>query len=266
MLYYDIETAPELNYEWGSGKWDTRPLKVVKPRYLLSVVYMWEGSDETHWVSLDQNPKFKPDHWYSKQRDNIDDWVTGELWNLFNIADITIAHNGKRFDTKRTNARYIIRNVQPYNEPAQIDTLLEYRKYAAFTSNRLAELARELGLEGKYHHPGLDMWWGCMEGDPEMWGEMETYNRQDVVTLREVFMKIQPWTVPVMNVAAFDSLDGRPLVCPSPGCQNPKKGLISRGPRTRASGLKYDRWQCKGCGRISTSRYARRENYKPLVK
>jgi hypothetical protein len=215
---------------------------------------------------LNQNPKFKPDYWYSKQRDDIDDWVTGALWNLFNLADITIAHNGKRFDTKRTNSRLIIRGVPPYNEPAQIDTLLEYRKHAAFTSNRLAELARELGLEGKYHHPGLDMWWGCMEGDPEMTAEMETYNRQDVVTLREVFVKIQPWLTPVMNAAAFTVLQGRPIACPSPGCIDPTRGLISRGPRTRRSGLKYNRWQCKACGHYCENRYADRDNWKPLVK
>ena len=47
MVYYDIETAPQLHYAWGSGKYDTRPLQVVKPRYVLSVTDMREGSDET---------------------------------------------------------------------------------------------------------------------------------------------------------------------------------------------------------------------------
>jgi len=267
MLYYDIETSPQLAYQWGSGKYDTRPLKVVKPRYVLSVVYMWEGSDETHWVSLDQNPNFKPDYPHSKPRVGIDNWVTGELWNLFDVADITVAHNGKKFDTKRTNARLIVQGVSPYKPVEQIDTLLEYRKLAAFPSNSLAELARELGLEGKYHHPGLDMWWGCMEGDPYFWNEMMIYNRQDVVTLRDTFKKIQPWTTPAINATAFEALEsGRPIRCPKPGCTNPVKGIHARGPRTTKAGLRYMRWQCLACGGYSQNRYAEKDYHRTLVK
>lgn len=265
MLYYDIETTPQLSYQWGSGKYDTRPLKVVKPRYVASVVYGWEPPTgepfEKHWVSLDQNPKFKPDYPWSKPRKGIDNWVTGELWHLFDQADITIAHNGKKFDTKRTNARLIVAGVPPYNPQYQIDTLLEYRKLAAFPSNSLAELARELGLEGKYHHSGLDMWWGCMEGDPYWWSEMKKYNLQDVETLRQVYLKIAAWTNPVSNATAYLSQQsGKPITCTIPGCINPTAGVIGRGPRPpSAAGLVYQRWQCKGCGGYSQSRYADRE-------
>lgn len=272
MLYYDIETSPQLAYQWGSGKYDTRPLKVVKPRYILSVVYWWEGEEELgiepHWVSLDQNPAFKPDYPWTKARRGIDNWVVGELWHLFDRADITIAHNGKRFDTKRSNARMIIKGTAPYRPQVQIDTLLEYRKTAAFPSNSLAELARELGLEGKYHHGGLDMWWGCMEGDPEWWAEMETYNRQDVVTLRDVYKAIAPWTTPVMNASAAGELaSGRPPACPKPGCGGER--LIARGRRVMPSGLVYQVWQCvgvNGCGGYSRNRYSDRHAYRPMIK
>jgi len=277
MLYYDIETAPQLAYAWGSGKYDTRPLKVTKPRYILSVVYWWEGEEELgigpHWVSLDQNPKFKPDYPHSKPRPGVDNWVVGELWHLFEKADITVAHNGKRFDTKRTNARLISRGVPPYRPAAQIDTLIEYRKIADFPSNRLAELARELGLEGKYHHSGLDMWWGCMEGDPYWWDEMETYNRQDVVTLRDVYKKVAAWTKPVVNAVGVARQKGttwmnnRPVECPKPGCGGDR--LIARGTRVMPSGLKYQLWQCVGplgCGGYSRSRYADKDEVRPLVK
>jgi hypothetical protein len=277
MLYYDIETAPQLAYQWGSGKYDTRPLKVTKPRYVLSVVYWWEGEEalgiDPHWVSLDQNPKYRPDRPWSKPRLNVDEWVIGELWHLFDRADITVAHNGKRFDTKRTNARLIVRGARPYRPVAQIDTLLEYRKLAAFPSNSLAELSRELGLEGKYHHPGLDMWWGCMEGDPSMWEQMRLYNMQDVVALRDVYKKIAAWTTPVVNAVSMARLKGfkdigdRPVECPKPGCDGDR--LISRGFKVMPSGLRYRRWQCVGtfgCGGFSQSRYAELDEHRPLIK
>lgn len=266
MLYYDIETAPQQAYQWGSGKWDTRPLKVTKPRYHLAFVYGWEPPTgepfEKHYVALTDNPRFKPDYPHTKPRKNIDAWVLGELWHLFQEADITIAHNGKRFDTKRTNARILTHpDIPPYDAPYQIDTLLEYRKIAAFPSNSLNELARELGIEGKYHHPGIDMWWGCMEGDPFFCEEMRKYNLQDVETLRNVFLRIQPWTKPVVNAMAYiarQSTD-RPIMCTIPGCPDPTAGVIGRGPRPSKTGLLYQRWQCKGCGGYSTSRYAERD-------
>jgi hypothetical protein len=267
MLYYDIETAPQLHYAWGSGKYDTRPLKVVKPRYHLSVTYGWEpgwGEEmETHFIGLNQNPAFKPDHPHSKMRFNIDQWVIGALWHLFDMADITIAHNGKKFDTKRTNARLIAGRSGPYSPVTQIDTLLEYRKQAAFASNRLDDLAFELGLEGKYHHPGLDMWWGCMEGDAAMWAEMETYNHQDVRVLRQVHHAILPWTSVSLNAAAWATSDA-PTSCPQPGCGGTNMRFRKNYPSP--AGLTYKYYQCGRCGKYSKTRYADPYAVKPFVK
>lgn len=264
ILYYDIETAPQLHYAWGMGKWDTRPLKVVKPRYHLSVAYMWEGSDETHFIGLNQNPKFRPDHPWSKPRKDVDRWVLSALWHLFDIADMTVAHNNIRFDLKRTRARMMVAGMPPPMPAKDMDTLRMYRTVAAFPSNKLDELARELGIKGKYHHSGLDTWWGCMEGDPEMWAEMETYNRQDIVVLRDVYHEIIPWldANPGLNATKWSSVDAtRPTQCPKPGCGGTR--LISRGYRQKSgAGLKYRVWQCigaGGCGGYSQDRYAERE-------
>jgi len=263
MLYYDIETAPQLAYQWGSGKYETRPLKVVKPRYLLSVTYMWEGSDEAHFVGLKQNPKFRPDFPWSKRRFNIDQWVTGALWHLFDRADIAVAHNGNRFDWKRTNARLIPAGVPPYSPVTKIDTLLEYRRQAAFSSNKLGDLANELNLQGKYHHPGLDMWWGCMEGDEKMWEEMETYNNQDVYTLRDVFKAIAPWSAASVNAATFATA-GAPTACPQPGCGG--TSMRFRRNFTSKAGLQYKWYQCGSCGKYHKTRYAERFAPRPFVK
>ena len=266
ILYYDIETAPQLQYAWGSGKWDTRPLKVVKPRYHLSVSYQWEGDDTIHFVGLNQNPKFRPDHPWTKPRPGIDRWVLGALWHLFDRADMTIAHNNIRFDLKRTRARMMTTNMNPPQPSKDMDTLRMYRTIAAFPSNKLGELARELGIDGKHGHAGLAMWFACMEGDDEMWTEMETYNRQDITVLRDVYLRIMPWMTnnQGLNAAAFGfvkALDSRPVECPKPACGGTH--LIARGTKQlAASGLKYRVWQCVGqggCGGYSANRYAERE-------
>lgn len=240
-------------------------MKVTKPRYHLSVVYMWEGSDETHFIGLNQNPKFRPDYPHTKARPTIDRWVLGSLWHLFDRADMTVAHNNIRFDLKRTRARMISTKMSPPRPAKDMDTLKMYRSVSAFPSNSLNELARELGLEGKHRHPGLDMWWGCMEGDETMWSEMETYNRQDVVVLKNVYHRIVPWLTnnPGLNAASFHfgATTGRPVACPKPGCGGTR--MISRGVQQRTStGLKYQIWQCvgtNGCGGYAQNRYAERE-------
>lgn len=263
MMYYDIETAPQLHYAWGSGKYDTRPLKVVKPRYVLSVTYMWEGTDETHFVGLNQNPKFKPDFPHSKRRFNIDQWVIGALWHLFDKADVVVAHNGNRFDLKRTNARLIVAGTAPYSPVVKIDTLIEYRKQADFASNKLDELAQELSLGGKAGHSGLGMWWGCMEGDKDAWDEMERYNTQDVHLLRDVHKAVAPWSALSMNATSFATANA-PTSCPQPGCG----GTILRFRKNWVSpaGLRYKYYQCATCGKYHKTRYAERDDVKPFVK
>ena len=263
MVYYDIETAPQLQYAWGSGKYDTRPLKVVKPRYVLSFSYMWEGTDEAHFVGLKQNPKFKPDFPHTKRRFNIDQWVIGALWYLFDKAEIVVAHNGNRFDWKRTNARLIAARTVPYSPVVKIDTLLEYRKQADFASNKLGELAHELDLEGKAHHSGLDMWWGCMEGDDASWDEMESYNVRDVFVLRDVFKAIAPWSTSSINASSYATSDA-PTTCPQPGCGGTH--LRFRKNYVTKAGLEYRYFQCGKCGKYHKTRYAERHAPKPFVK
>jgi len=263
MLYWDIESSPQLHYAWGSGKWDTRPLKVVKPRYVISVSYMWEGTDQVHFLGLNSNPKFRPDYPHTKRRFNVDQWVIGGLWHLLDKAEIVVAHNGNRFDWKRTNARLIPSGAPPYSPVTKIDTLLEYRKQAAFASNKLDDLAGELNIEGKHSHPGLSMWWGCMEGDPDMWTEIEKYNLQDVPVLRDVFKAIAPWSTASINAAAYATA-GAPTACPQPGCGG--TSMRFRRNFTSKAGLQYKWYQCGSCGKYHKTRYAERYAVKPFVK
>lgn len=262
VLLFDIETAPQNQYGWGEGKYSSRPLKVWKTWYVLSVVYKWLGSDETHWVSIFQDPKYKPDYPWTKHDPHKDRYVIGRLWHLFDKADVLIGHNGDKFDIKKVNTRILLGGAPPPSPSKSIDTLKEARRHFAFSSNSLNRLSQELGFGEKLHHAGMDTWWGCMEGDPEMWQLMEEYNRKDVELLELLYVKLLPWVGapgkanPGVNATRWSRKD-RPVLCPKVGCGGGK--LVARGKLTTAAGLRYQRWQCAKCSGYSQSRYRDRE-------
>ncbi len=260
VLIYDIESTPQAAYVWGSYKQNV--LKTIRPWYILSVAYKWLGTDDTHFVSVFQDPKFRPDNGVGKMRPNIDRFVVGRLWHLFDKADVVVAHNGDKFDQKKSQARMLVYGTPPPTPYRQIDTLKEVRRYANFASNRLNDLGAQLGLGEKEHHSGLHTWFGCMAGDPVQWDAMERYNLQDIALLEDLYMELLPWigqpgkANPGVNATRWATKD-RPVACPKVGCGGTK--LQARGYSTSAAGLRHQRWQCLTCGGWSQSRFRERE-------
>ncbi len=270
VLLYDIETTPLASYNWGVYKQNA--ISVIRPWYVLCGAYKWLGSDDVHWFGINQDPGFKPDNGYQKPRPNVDRYAVARLWHLFDQADVLVAHNGDKFDQKKTQARFITHKLPPPSPTKSIDTLKEVRKHAAFSSNRLNDLAQQLSLGLKETHSGMATWFGCMAGEPVAWADMERYNRQDIVPLEGLYRELLPWiggpgkANPAVNAAAFATLgdDGRPVACPKVGCRGTE--LSSRGHSISAAGLRHRRWQCKKCGGWCQSRYQDREDHRPIVK
>ena len=85
ILIFDIETAPLKSYVWRLWKQDISPLNGM----LQSEWFMLTWSAK--WLFDD---KIMSGKLTSKEAINEDDSrVTKEMWNLFNEADIVIAHN-----------------------------------------------------------------------------------------------------------------------------------------------------------------------------
>lgn len=264
ILVFDIETSPEANWTWGRYKVNT--LANLRPQYMLSFVYTWYGTGEYHFVGQNKDPKYIPDHPYRKPRKNQDRWVVAQLWHLMGMADIVVAHNGNQFDVPFQQGREMYYHVAPPPPHASIDTLATVKKHARFTSNRLNDLSQHLLNESKVSHYGIDTWFGCMFGDPGMWEMMEEYNLQDVRLLEELYTLLIPWIKRRKNLSlpnTNDYTNGRPTICPAPGCGGTR--LIIRGhlPPTTA-GMVYRRFQCKKCGGYFKANYAER-NYTPPV-
>src|SRR5271166_7117509 len=54
VLFYDLETSPNLGYSWG--KYEQNIIEFKKQWELLSVAYRWQGEKEIHCVA---RPDFK---------------------------------------------------------------------------------------------------------------------------------------------------------------------------------------------------------------
>lgn len=259
ILLYDIETSPQQGYTWGNYKQNV--LRISKPQYILSVAYQWwhpTDPSPVYYHALTDNPRFRPDHPWTKPKPHVDRWVVARLWRLFDLADGTVAHNGDKFDWKKVNGRLSTNGAPPPSPAKQIDTVKEYRRYFGLTSNRLDDIARHFGWGHKAGHSGLDTWFGVMEGDPDSVEEMKAYNIGDVDLLRQAYEHILPW-VGMPGKASpgpnWNRWHTGVAACPRCGSER----LLIRGYYT-ASTLRYRRFQCKDCKGYTRERYAIRDH------
>lgn len=251
ILIYDIETAPIIGAVWQ--KYEANLVWTVQDWYMLCFAYRWLGEKKTYVVSQRDSGNYKPG-----SEDDSD--VIRKLRQLFDEADIVVAHNGNNFDQKKTNARIAYWGMSPPAPYKQVDTLQAARRYFKFTSNKLDDLGEFLGVGRKLDTGGAKLWKGCMAGVAKDWKQMENYNKQDVVLLEKVYLKLKPWMTTHPNIAR---LSNRPEVCPRNGCD--AKYLQSRGERvTNVS--RFKRYQCQKCGAWCSSRLSVKEetDSKPL--
>lgn len=235
ILLFDLETTPNLSYTWG--KWEQNVIAFKKEWELLSVAYKWLGEKEVFCITRQD---FK---------DKTDKALTRELKNLLDSAEIVIAHNGDEFDIKKSNAKFIEHNLGPATSYQKIDTKKVAKRYFKFNSNSLDDLGNLLGVGRKEKTGGFDLWLDCMAGKKEAWKSMAKYNKQDVLLLEKVYLKLRPWMERHPNLA---NLNNRPSSCPKCGSTRAliNKGIISNSTNT------YKRFLCRDCNGYSQSRIA----------
>ena len=150
ILIYDIETAPNVAYTWG--KWQVNALDFVSQKYILCFAYRWYGEDEIHVVGQTDFPR-------EYKRDKKDDRrVVQELHKLFEEADVLVAHNGRSFDQKEVQARFLHHGLPRTTHYADVDTKLVCRRQFRMNSNSLNDIAHFLGIGEKLPHIGFEMW------------------------------------------------------------------------------------------------------------
>lgn len=231
IILYDIESGPLQIFSWGL--WEVNSLGVVKDWELLSFSYKTLGEKKVTCISRNQ---FK---------DKTDKTLTKELWKVLDGADITIAHNGISFDKKKSAAKFLEHGLTPPSPSNMIDTLRVARKNFKLSSNKLNDLAKLLGVGEKEHTGGFSLWVNCLAGVREAWRTMRRYNKQDVLLLERVYLKLLPW------IDNHPRSSDHPGACPN--CSGTK--FQSRGTVVTRTG-EYKRFLCKTCGRWLKNRTA----------
>jgi hypothetical protein len=245
-LIYDIETSPNLAFVWG--KWQQDVIAYEEEWYILCFAYKWLGEKTTHVVAL---PDFDE---YKKAKDN-DIMVVAKLHELFNEADIIIAHNGNNFDQKKVHARFAYHNMLPPSPYKQIDTKLVAKRYFNFNSNKLDDLGDHLKIGRKIQTGGFDLWLGCMNGDMKAWRKMKKYNKQDVDLLEKIYLRFRPWISNHPSLYHKENAD----MCPSCGVA----GRMQRRGYARNKTTIYKRYQCQNCGSWNRERVQEKDQGKP---
>lgn len=233
ILTLDIETAPIQASVWRLFKENVGLNQIEQDWYILSWAAKWYHEDEVMYQD-------KRESW-----DNEDDLelITG-IWKLLDEADIIITQNGKRFDEKKLNTRFLLNGLNPPSSYRHIDTLEVAKRHFGFTSNKLEYMTTRLCKKYKKlshkKYPGFDLWKACMKGDMEAWKEMEEYNIFDVLSLEELYTILRPWYKAHPNINLYYEDDTSRCKC---GCTD----FIHSGYHyTNLS--KFDKFQCTNCG------------------
>lgn len=246
ILAFDIETSPIISYSWGIWDQNIALNQINQDWSVISWAAKW--LDEKQVMYEDQRSK----------RDIKDDrdLVKG-IWDLLDQADIVVTQNGREFDQKKLNARFVYHGMQPPSPYKHIDTLKLAKKHFAFTSNKLEFLTDKLCTKyKKLKHdkfPGFELWRECLAGNQEAWKEMERYNKHDVLSLEELYTKLIPWDSSI-NFSLYR--DDDVIVCSCGSTELHKRGFYYT-----ASG-KFQKHRCKKCG---SETYSGKNLYKPAV-
>lgn len=234
VLVYDIETAPILAHVWGLWENNVGLNQIDRDWHVLSWSAKWLGDTPDKVMYMDQ-----------RNAKNIEDdsAILKKIWELLDEADVVITQNGKNFDQKKLNARFILNGFQPPSSYRHIDTKQIASKIFAFTSTKLEYMTGKLNTTyKKLKHEkfqGHELWTECLKGNLEAWNEMEKYNRYDVLALEELYNKLIPWDNSI-NFNVFH--DDEVHVCKCGSTNFTKNG------HCYTSNGKYQRYRCKSCG------------------
>jgi hypothetical protein len=234
VLVYDIETAPILGYVWQLWDQNVGLNQIKTDWYVLSWGAKWLNSNPKSIMYMDQRNV--------KNIEN-DKNILEHIWRLLDEADIVITQNGKQFDQKKLNARFILNGMQPPSSYKHIDTLQIAKRHFGFSSNKLEYMADKINKKyKKLKHEtfsGFELWKECLAGNIKAWKEMERYNKHDVLSLEELYTKLIPWDNTInFNLYRDDLIN----ICK---CGNDK--FESKGYAYTAAG-RYKRFRCTKCG------------------
>jgi len=224
VLIWDLETGGVNAFKADLG-------------FIFNFGYKWLGSEQTHCIKVCDFPG-----WWSPETGVVDGPLIEAALKIMTQADMLVAHYGDKFDRRFFQGRCVINGIKPPPPTIQRDTWRIARGAFSFSSNRLGNLAKALGLkQQKYQKTANEWpgWWirGMAGHIPSIRG-MAKYCKQDVRTLEQVYLKLRVYDN-FQHPKLFDSRD----VCGLCG------GSVHYAGIRRCVTRSYKRFRCVDCGR-----------------
>jgi DNA polymerase elongation subunit (family B) len=231
ILVFDIETAPLEVWTWGLYNQNIGINQIKNDWFTLNWAAKWLFDDVMMTGVLTKKELLEKD----------DKRIVKKAWDLFNQAEIVLAHNGDRFDIAKINSRFLKHDLKLPSPYQSIDTLKIARQAFRLTSNKLDYICKYLGLKGKIQTGGFELWKNCINGDMKSLKKMNEYCQNDVIILEEMYLKLRPYAKGHPNLALYMESDYE--VCPNCGSDKLKWGYLYY---TKVN--TYECARCENCG------------------
>jgi hypothetical protein len=248
-LVVDIENSPILADVWSLWKQNVGMDQIQRDWIMLSWAAKWVDDE---FIYSDCLFSYRDEYRADPEDDST---ILYTLRDMLEQADVVIGHNSNAFDLPKIRARMVSYGIEPFSPVMEVDTLKMAKQQFKFSSNKLAFIAKSLGLGDKLDTGGHLLWTKCLRGDPEAWRLMVEYNEHDVVLTEEIYHRLAPWSRSHPNFGLF--IDDDEPCCTVCGCRD----LRREGFAYTQLG-KFQRYQCTGCGKYVRGRknVARRDN------
>lgn len=246
VLILDIETAPIEYYGW-----------TYFPNFIDPMSQVVKNKDGTpkDWSILTYAAKwlFEPTILSGKvtlaeAKKRKDKSLIKPLWDLFEEADVIIAHNGDKFDIRRCAWRFKINGLGPASPFQTIDTLKVARKAFGSPSYKQDYLNRSLGLQRKLETK-FELWERCVTGDQSGLDDMLEYNIGDIGGCEDLYLEIRAWVRGPVNLSMYG--ENHQKQCHN--CLSVDLAVLDK-PYTTPAG-QYKAYRCGNCGAIGRGRY-----------
>lgn len=236
-IVYDEETSPANGWFFGNI-YETNIVRT--DQYETIICISWWDSDSKKLRSIAQ--------W------DFPDWKKG-VWNDKSLVkyfreiiikyDIVAGQNSDEFDNKMLNARLAYWGFDPIPDCKTLDTKKIAKSKLKLPSYSLEFMLGYFNLGNKYHHSGLDMWFGSRDGNRKDQKEMIYYCKNDTLKTKNLLLKILPFIKQSNDFIRIKENKDIGIVCSNPLCLS--KNLVKAKKRRVKNGYKQQ-YQCNDCG------------------
>lgn len=251
ICYLDIEKSFNLSGHFGAWSQNLRQEAKFRESHILSYCYVFNDDTEIKGsiIPADElQQDFIDCLKEGKVHTTVDELLVLELWALFNNSDVIVAYNGRGFDVKEIQARFLMYGLPPTTPVKVIDPLLIVKDKFRLPFKSLKYVAEFLGVTQKLENSGNDLWKKATMGDEQALEDMYVYNQGDVTTLREVYKKLQGWGNSGTNLALYN--DEHTSLCPH--CSSDNISVIE-DKFAYTSQRKYSLFRCNSCKAVLRS-------------